>query len=60
MGRTAAPDTILLKIYHSEYATWQGSINWVDRQKKQHFKSLLEMIKLMQNELGKDEEKDTG
>lgn len=41
----------LLDIQHRQNSTWQGSITWVDRQNKQHFRSTLELIKLIESAL---------
>lgn len=58
MGTSASQETLLIKIFHSEHTTWQGSINWVDHQKKQHFRSALEFIKLVRDELEQQEEQE--
>ena len=31
--------------------TWQGSIHWAEKNEKQHFRSVLEMLKLMDEAL---------
>lgn len=51
----------LLDIQHRQNSTWQGSITWVDRQNKQHFRSTLELIKLIESALEQSaEEKQKG
>lgn len=39
--------TFLVHIQFRKNATWQGSITWVEKDKKQNFRSALEMLKLM-------------
>lgn len=39
--------TFLIHIVESQNATWQGSITWLEEKETKHFRSLLEMIKLI-------------
>lgn len=41
----------LVEIMDQQNASWQGSINWINRNKKEHFRSALEMIRLMDSAL---------
>ena len=43
--------TFIIHIKFRQNATWQGTIKWVEENKKQDFRSELEMIKLMDNAL---------
>lgn len=43
--------TFLIDIYNRQHATWQGSVTWVNRDEKQHFRSALELIKLIDSAL---------
>lgn len=47
--------TFLLTIYNRQNATWQGTVTWVDRNKKQQFRSALELIKLIESALDEAE-----
>ena len=38
--------TFVVHISHNENATWQGEIVWAERNKKQKFRSALELLKL--------------
>lgn len=40
-------NTFIIKIKEQQHATWQGCLYWVGKDKKCNFRSLLEMIKLM-------------
>ena len=47
--------TFLIDIYNRQNATWQGTVTWVNRNEKQHFRSALELIKLIDSALEKAE-----
>lgn len=47
--------TFLLNIYDRQNATWQGTISWVDKNEKQQFRSVLELIKLIESALDEAE-----
>ena len=44
-------NTFIVKIMNRQNSTWQGSINWVEGQKTQRFRSALEMLKLIDGAL---------
>lgn len=39
--------TFLVHIVDRQNATWQGTITWMEKEKTEHFRSLLELIKLI-------------
>ncbi len=39
----------LISIYYQENHSWQGTIHWLETDKKLHFRSELELISLMQS-----------
>jgi len=41
----------IIKVQHRENSTWQGRITWVDENKTVSFRSVWEMMKLMENAL---------
>jgi hypothetical protein len=47
--------TFLIDIYNRQNATWQGTVTWINRDEKQHFRSALELIKMIDNALEKAE-----
>ncbi len=49
-------NTFLIRVQFSQNATWQGTVQWIDRKKKQHFPSLLELMLLIHEALKKSEE----
>lgn len=50
--------TFVIKIRDEQHETWQGSILWVEKNKKCNFRSALELIKLMDEALGRQSEKE--
>jgi hypothetical protein len=43
--------TFVIQVQFQQNATWQGSIDWIEAKKTQRFRSVLEMIKLMDEAL---------
>lgn len=39
--------TFFVRIQYRQRATWQGQITWVEQQKKAEFRSILELLKIM-------------
>ena len=48
---TGQKETFIVQILNNQNSTWQGTITWTDQKGIQHFRSLLEMIKLIDNAL---------
>ncbi len=44
--------TFIIQIRFRQNATWQGTITWSEKKQVQHFRSALEMIRLMDEALG--------
>lgn len=40
-------NSFLVVIKETQYNTWQGTIEWIEKNEKQSFRSALEMIKLI-------------
>ncbi|MDD3218024.1 MAG: hypothetical protein PHC41_03720 [Lachnospiraceae bacterium] len=43
--------TFILKIRYRENATWQGSLTWVEERREKSFRSVLELLKLIDGAL---------
>jgi len=43
--------TFEINVKFMQNSTWQGQIHWVEKNKKQNFRSALEMLKLMDEAL---------
>lgn len=47
--------SFMIVIKNQQHQTWQGSIRWVEENKEVHFRSALEMIRLMDSALEKED-----
>lgn len=45
------PQSFVVEVKCQENHTWQGTIQWVEGQKKENFRSALELIRLMDSVL---------
>jgi len=54
---TCASNTFVVDIKFRQNATWQGCIHWVDKNKKQTFRSALEMLRLMDEAMNSAQER---
>lgn len=61
MEQSGTKSTFIVQVQFRQNATWQGTIQWIDKKMTQKFRSTLELIKLMDDALGEeklpDEEK---
>jgi len=48
------PQSFLVRIAHTQNATWQGKVTWVESNQIQDFRSALELIKLIDGALEKE------
>lgn len=46
----------IVHVHYRQNATWQGTIQWVDENKTQNFRSALEMLKLMDEALSQTDD----
>ena len=47
-------DTFIVRVQHRQNNTWQGRITWADRNKTLTFRSIWEMVHLMENAIYED------
>ncbi|NLZ80496.1 MAG: hypothetical protein GX913_01625 [Clostridiales bacterium] len=47
--------TFSVKVQFRRNASWQGRLRWIDKNREEHFRSILEMIMLMDNALSEGE-----
>ena len=52
--------TFIVKVLDRQNATWQGTVTWVEEQKTQCYRSALELLKLIDGALDKNEEIEGG
>ena len=50
--------TFVVEVIDQQNASWQGSVNWVNTGKKEHFRSALELIRLIDSALESEKKKD--
>ncbi len=48
-------NSFLIVVRDNQQETWQGTIEWVEQNRKESFRSALEMIKLIDSALQKEE-----
>lgn len=47
--------TFVIEIIDQQHATWQGTVEWIDGQKKESFRSALELLTLIGSAVDKKE-----
>ena len=52
-------NSFLIVVKDNQQETWQGTIEWVEQNRKQSFRSALEMIKLIDSALQKEKKTKT-
>lgn len=45
--------TFIIRVQHRQHSSWQGEVTWVDEQKKEYFRSALELVRLIDGALGR-------
>ncbi len=43
--------TFWIRVFYRQHTSWQGEVTWVERQKKEYFRSTLELLGLMDSAL---------
>lgn len=61
-NKTVPKESFVVQIIDNQNGTWQGTVNWVEGKKTQNFRSMLELIKLIDGavsgSLSENEDKD--
>lgn len=47
-------ETFIVRVQHRQNSTWQGRITWADKNKTLNFRSIWEMVRMMENALIED------
>lgn len=50
--------TFIVKVEHCQNNSWQGKVTWADENKTQRFRSMLELIKLMDEAVNQNQNMD--
>ena len=48
--------TFIVKIIDNQNSTWQGRVTWVEENRVQHFRSALELLKMIDGVVNQEEE----
>lgn len=51
LGRHGELGTFIIRVQHRQNSSWQGRITWMDRDKTVYFRSMWEMLKLVDSAL---------
>lgn len=43
--------TFIIRVSHRQHSSWQGEVTWIDKKKKEYFRSALELIRLIDGAL---------
>ena len=46
-------ETFIIRVQKRQHSSWQGEVTWVDEQKKEYFRSALELVRLIDGALGR-------
>ena len=55
-GQRGTDATFIVRVMYRQHASWQGEVTWIDGQKKEYFRSALELVRLIDGALGKTEQ----
>ena len=46
--------TFVIRVQNRQHASWQGEVTWIDGQKKEYFRSALELVRLIDGALNEN------
>ena len=52
--------TFIIEVIDTKDSTWQGKVSWVNGKKEQTFRSVMELIRLVDSVVAQDEEEHLG
>ena len=52
--------TFIIEVIDTKDSTWQGKVSWVDGKKEQTFRSVMELLRLVDSVMAQDEEEHLG
>ena len=52
--------TFIIEVIDTKDSTWQGKVSWVDGKKEQTFRSVMELLRLVDSVVAQDEEEQLG
>lgn len=48
--------TFIIEVVDTQDSTWQGKVNWVNGKKEQAFRSVMELLRLVDSVVGEEKE----
>ncbi|MCI6867799.1 MAG: hypothetical protein MR871_07610 [Lachnospiraceae bacterium] len=48
--------TFIIEVVDTQDSTWQGKVNWVNGKKEQAFRSVMELLRLIDSVVGEEKE----
>ena len=51
-------ETFVVRVLYQQNNTWQGEVLWAERNERRYFRSALELMKMMDRAIEKDQEED--
>lgn len=54
-GKACDIGTFIIRVRYRQHSTWQGEIAWAEQERKQYFRSALEMLKMIDGALERTE-----
>ena len=55
-GQRGTDATFIVRVMYRQNASWQGEVTWVDRQKKERFRSALELVRLLDSAMSEEDQ----
>lgn len=55
-GQTEERETFVVRVLNTQNDTWQGTVTWTEGKRTEHFRSALELLRLMDSALNREEE----
>lgn len=49
--------TFIIEVIDQQNSSWQGTVKWVNKKKQEHFRSALELIRLLDSALENEKKK---
>lgn len=47
MSEVSKTNTFMVQISYQRNGTWQGTVKWIEQRREEHFRSALELIRLI-------------
>lgn len=54
--RMKKKQTFIIEVVDTQDSTWQGKVNWVNGKKEQAFRSVMELLRLVDSVVGEEKE----